>query len=360
MNQAIVVGVDMAKNDFAATSRVGEIATDVGKLPNQASGYMALQQHLDRQCVEHGLTQIHLIIEATGGYEAALVAYAYENQWLVSMPNPKQVRDWAKGVGYRVKTDRVDVRILAHYGVAPSGHPHPPVRPQLALEVLHLDSLLKRRLDLEQALQKEQTRLSELRGRPGISPKVQESLQQVIEALTEALTTLQQAIDELCQTYEPFQVNLPRLLALLGVGPKVVLPLLVKLFQWQTWTHGEGNTKRLVAYIGLDPQPYESGRSVHKQPGISKMGDNELRRLLYMGALAPKGYPVRGNNPLKRFINASLAVAKQKKLPSLPPPEKFSFGPAPFLFGKLTGSLIFIKLPLDKYERISGRTPVPS
>lgn len=306
MQQALVVGVDMAKKDFAAASRMGASAVEVGKLPNDASGYRVLQQQLAQRCVEHGVPQIHLIIEATGGYEAALVAYAYEQQWLVSMPNPKQVRDWAKGVGYRVKTDRVDARMLAHYGV----ERHPPVRPQLALEVAHLDSLLKRRLDLEQALQKEQTRLSELTGRPGIAPQVEESLQQVIEALTKALTELQQAIDDLCQTHEPFRVNLPRLLALPGVGPKVVLPLLVKLFQWQTWTNGEGNTKRLVAYIGLDPQPYESGRSVHKHPGISKMGDNELRRLLYMGALGG----VRGNNPLKNFYQRLVGRGKAKKV----------------------------------------------
>lgn len=306
MSQVMVVGVDMAKKDFAAACRVGEAEVELGKFANEASGYTALQAQLKVQCTAQGLTQIHLIIEATGGYEAALVAYAYENNWLVSMPNPKQVRDWAKGVGYRVKTDRVDARILAHYGV----ERHPPVRPQLAPEVSHLDSLLKRRLDLEQALQKEQTRLSELTGRPGIAPQVHESLQQVIEALTKALTELQQAIDDLCQTHEPFRVNLPRLLALPGVGPKVVLPLLVKLFQWQTWTHGEGNTKRLVAYIGLDPQPYESGRSVHKHPGISKMGDNELRRLLYMGALGG----VRGNNPLKDFYQRLVGRGKAKKI----------------------------------------------
>src|SRR5436853_1254634 len=158
MSKALFVGVDIAKNDFAATSRVGASVTELGKLANEASGYAALHVQLKAQCVADGLAQIHLIIEATGGYEAALVAYAYENQWLVSMPNPKQVRDWAKGVGYRVKTDRVDARILAHYGV----ERQPPLRPQLALEVTQLDSLLKRRLDLEQTLQKEQTRLSEL------------------------------------------------------------------------------------------------------------------------------------------------------------------------------------------------------
>ncbi len=306
MSQVMVVGVDMAKKDFAAAFRVGEAAVELGKFGNAASGYTALQAQLQEQCTTQGLTQLHLIIEATGGYEAALVAYAYENHWQVSMPNPKQVRDWAKGVGYRVKTDRVDARILAHYGV----ERHPPLRPQLAQEVAHLDSLLKRRRDLEQALQKEQTRLAELTGRPGIAPQVQESLQQVIEALTKALAALQQAIDELCQTYEPFQVNRSRLLALPGVGPKVVLPLLVKLFQWQTWTQGKADTNSLVAYIGLDPQPYESGRSVHKQPGISKMGDNELRRLLYMGALGG----VRGNNPLKGFYQRLVGRGKAKKV----------------------------------------------
>jgi transposase len=306
MSQALVVGVDMAKKEFVATSRVGSVEAELGKFTNEAHGYASLQQHLDRLCIAHGMTQVQMIIEATGGYEAALVTYAYAQQWLVSMPNPKQVRDWAKGVGYRVKTDRIDARILAHYGV----ERQPPLRPQLALEVSELDSLLKRRLDLEQALQKEQTRLAELKGRPGIAPKVHESLQQVIEALTKALSELQQAIDDLCQTHEPFRVNLPRLLALPGVGPKVVLPLLVKLFQWQTWTNGEGDTKRLVAYIGLDPQPYESGRSVHKHPGISKMGDNELRRLLYMGALGG----VRGNNPLKDFYQRLIGRGKAKKI----------------------------------------------
>ena len=147
-------------------------------------------------------------------------------------------------------------------------------------------------------------------GRPGISPKVQESYQQVIDALEQALAEIEQAIAQLCQTHEPFQDNLKRLLALPGVGPKVVLPLMVKLFQWQTLTSGEGDAKGLTAFVGLDPQPYESGRSVRKQPGISKMGDNEIRRLLYMGALGG----VRGQNPLRPFYNRLVGRGKAKKV----------------------------------------------
>lgn len=310
MNQRLIVGIDMAKKDFAAASRAQGAAEkaekELGKFANEASGYAALHEQLKVACAQQGLRQIHIIIEATGGYEAALVAYAYENQWLVSMPNPKQVRDWAKGVGYRAKTDRVDARILAHYGV----ERQPPLRPQLAQEVTELDSLLKRRLDLEETLHAEQTRLSELTGRPGIAPKVQASLRQVITALTEALAEIQAAIDTLCQSHEPFTQNIKRLLALPGVGPKTVLPLLVKLFQWHTLTSGQGDSQGLTAYVGLDPQPYESGRSVRKHPGISKKGDNEIRRLLYMGALGGK----RGDNPLKHFYQRLVGRGKAKKV----------------------------------------------
>lgn len=186
----------------------------------------------------------------------------------------------------------------------------PPLRPQTPVEVAQLDSLLKRRLDLEQTLHQEKNRLSEMAGRPGLAPKVEESLQQVIEALTQALAEIQTAIDELCQSHEPFQQNLGRLLALPGVGPKVVLPLMVKLFQWHTITSGDGDSKGITSFIGLDPQPYESGSSVRKHLGISKMGDSELRRLLYMGALGS----LRGDNPLKAFYHRLVGRGKAKKV----------------------------------------------
>lgn len=306
MSNVLIVGVDMAKKTFTVAYRIGEIESELGDFVNEPTGYEALQVALLDACEQKQMEQIHLILEATGGYEAALLAYAYAQEWYVSMPNPAQVRNWAKGVGYRVKTDKVDARILAHYGV----ERRPPLRPQLAVEVSELDSLLKRRLDLEHSVQKEKTRLSELSGRPGISAKVSDSLQQVIDALTSAQAEIQEAIDELQQQHEPFVAEHKRLLSLPGVGPKVVGPLMVKLMQFQNLTSGQGDARGLVAFIGLDPQPYSSGTSVRKQPGISKMGDSELRRLLYMGALGA----ISGNNPLRTFYQRLLDRGKVKKV----------------------------------------------
>lgn len=306
MDDSLIVGIDIAKKSFTAAYRVGEVETELGTFANEPSGYAALQVALEAGCGQEGMKQPQLILEATGGYEAALMAYAYAQEWKVSMPNPMRVRRWAQGADYRVKTDRIDARILAHYGV----ERRPPLRPQLPVAVSELDSLLKRRLDLEQAIQKERTRLSELHGRPGIAAKIHESLQQVIDALTDALVEIEHAIDDLQQRHQVFADARKRLLPLPGVGPKVLGPLLVKLMQYQNLTAGEGDARGLVAFIGLDPQPYNSGSSVFKHPGISKMGDPELRRLLYMGALGG----VQGNNPLRVFYNRLVERGKAKKV----------------------------------------------
>ena len=108
---------------------------------------------------------LHLVVEPTGGYELPLVAFAYEQGWAVSLPNPRQVRDWAKGMGQRAKHDRQSARLLARYGA--TCRPQPQI-PALATEVSELDSLLKRRQDLQDLLQQEKNRQQEWAGRPGV------------------------------------------------------------------------------------------------------------------------------------------------------------------------------------------------
>jgi len=45
-----------------------------------------------------------------------LLAFINAQAWLFSLPNPLQVREWARGMGYRVKSDRIDGRKLVQLG----------------------------------------------------------------------------------------------------------------------------------------------------------------------------------------------------------------------------------------------------
>jgi len=298
------LGVDMSKADFMAEV-VADQEVTLGKFDNETTGFEQLAAQV--ALLEPAATNtVHLVIEPTGGYELALVAFAYEQGWQVSLPNPKQVRDWAKGRGQRAKTDGQDARILARYGATCQPQPQAP----LPCEVSELDSLLKRRRDLEQLMQQEQNRLQELRGRPGIAAPVLDSLAQVLEALQEALCQVEEAIAAHLRHHAHLQQAMTRLLALPGIGPKIVLPLVVLLYRWQTLTNGDGSAKGLTAMVGLDPKTHVSGRSVFRHPAISKMGNAEMRRLLYMGALSA----VHGHNPLHIFYERLVGRGKARKL----------------------------------------------
>jgi transposase len=298
------LGIDIGKATFVAAVMKGHEALELGEFVNDRAGFVALADAV--QAEVSAATIVHVVLEPTGGYEQAAVAFVYEQGWQVSLPNPKQVRDWAKGTGTRAKTDRQDAKVLARYGATRRPASHPP----LAQEVNEMDSLLKRRQDLEQMLQQEKNRLQQLSGRPGIAGAVIPSLEEVIKLLEEALETVNQAIKNHLTQHECMRRELKRLLALPGIGDKVGLSLLVLLHRWQTLTGGDGSAKALTAFVGLDPQPHESGRSVRRRATISKMGNIEMRRLLYMGALSA----VHGRNPLHHFYERLVNRGKAKKL----------------------------------------------
>jgi transposase len=308
------IGIDISKAKMDVAIEWQGMQQTMGEFANNVVGFGALRTALQEMQEHTAAPELHLIVEPTGGYELPLIAFAHEESWTVSLPNPRQVRQWARGTGQRAKTDRQDALMLARFGAAQRPAPHHP----LAAEINELDSLLERRLDLEEMIQQEKNRLDALRERareaPGIAPPVLENLQRVLDALQDALQEVEQAIAHHLKQHTHLHEDAQRLLAIPGIGPKIVLPLLVLLHRWQTLTAGQGTAKGLTAFVGLDPRPHESGWSVRKRPSISKMGDATLRRLLYMGALSA----VHGRGahwaPLRTFYLRLVGFGKAKKL----------------------------------------------
>jgi transposase len=300
------VGIDMAKASLVAAALWQTESFSLGAFSNDPAGFMALAAQVAVEQARCGAAGVQWVVEPTGGYELPLVSFAHEEGWAISLPNPRQVRQWAKGNGQRAKTDRQDALLLARFGAAQQPAAHRP----LAIEVRELDSLLQRRQDLEQMIQQERNRMAALQGRPGIAPSVIANLERVLQALQEALQEVERAITEHQRQHAQLHGQAQRLLTLPGIGPKIVLPLLVQLHRWQTLTAGQGTAKGLTAFVGLDPQPYESGRSVRRRSSISKMGNATLRRLLYMGALSA----VHGQNPLHAFYERLVGRGKARKV----------------------------------------------
>lgn len=59
---------------------------------------------------------VHIIVEATGGYEKQLKDKLQNSNLLVSVVNPRWVRDFAKSRGILSKTDKIDAFIIREFG----------------------------------------------------------------------------------------------------------------------------------------------------------------------------------------------------------------------------------------------------
>ncbi len=58
------------------------------------------------------------MLETTGGYEHELALQLSKAGLPVAVVNPRQVRDFARGVGKLAKTDSIDAMILSHFAEA--------------------------------------------------------------------------------------------------------------------------------------------------------------------------------------------------------------------------------------------------
>ena len=98
-----------------------------------------------------------VVMEATGGYETLLVNQLATHQLQAAVVNPRQVRDFAKGIGLDAKTDSIDAKVIARFGsvVKPQ-----PMAKKSDLEKKH-GALLARRNQLLELISQENNRLTE-------------------------------------------------------------------------------------------------------------------------------------------------------------------------------------------------------
>src|SRR6185503_412115 len=106
----IILGVDISKKNFDVALLVNNKVT-TKKFDNNSKGFEALNQWLKRK----GVDSAHVCIEATGSYGVNLAQYLYKNNFKVSVVNPARIKGFAMSKLTRVKTDKADAKLIAHF-----------------------------------------------------------------------------------------------------------------------------------------------------------------------------------------------------------------------------------------------------
>lgn len=279
MSQLVYVGIDVAKDTFYVAACPPVLKLD---LPNTPEGHRQLCQALQK----HSIALI--VLEATGGYESSLAAELLSVRMNVVVVNPRQVRDFAKGIGQHAKTDPIDAQLLARFAemVKPVAKTH--ATPQTK----ELAELVRRRRQLNDLRTQESNRIPMIH-----HPKVKKSIRKMIKTLDFQILEIDQLIRDQIDADENFK-NKDRIIqSAPGVGPQTSAMLIGNLPEL-----GKLNRQEISALAGLVPWDRSSG----KWDGKAHIwgGRKEVRSALYMAA-----FNARQWNPIIR----DLAVRLEQK-----------------------------------------------
>lgn len=281
----VYVGIDVAKDSLQAASRPEGLSLC---LANTAQGHKELIDALKGRQVSS------IVIEATGGYERGVASELVAAGFKVVVANPRQVRDFARGMGELAKTDKIDAGILARFGevVQPKPRPRPSKKQDMLAE------LVTRRQQLVALLTQETNRMPHAREKA-----VKKSLKVMRRALAKQITELERLIAERIESDEVLREKDAILKSTPGVGPKTSAMLLSHLPEL-----GSLNRQEIAALAGVAPWDMQSG-SWRGRCHIWG-GRGEVRAALYMAVLTA----IRCNETIRAFAQRLTAAGKAYKV----------------------------------------------
>lgn len=280
--EAITVGIDVSKDRLDVAVRPSEEAFFVAR---NAQGLEALVARLK------ALAPLIIALEATGGFETVVTATLASAGLPVAVVNPAQVRNFAKALGQRAKTDPIDAAVIAHF--AETTRPEP--RPLPDAETQLLADLVQRRRQIIEMIGAESQRAKRAPAR------VKKSIARLLKALEKELGSVDTDIDGAVRGSPLWREKEDLLQSVPGVGPTISRTLIAQMPEL-----GQLDRKEIAALAGLAPFTRQSGQWRGKS--FIAGGRVAVRTALFMGAMVAKKH----NPTLKAFFDRLVAAGKPK------------------------------------------------
>jgi transposase len=278
------VGIDVSQ----ATLEIAVVPTDERcQVTNDETGIAHLVERLTV------LAPQRVVLEATGGYELAVLAALGSAGVPVVAVNPRQVRDFARSMGQLAKTDALDAHVLAQF----AERIQPKVRPLPDAQSRELSGLLARRRQLIEMRTAESNRLALA------VEAVRAEIREHLRYLDKRIKDLDRELHDRLRRSPLWREQEDLLRSIPGVGPVLTTTLLADVPELGTTGH-----KQITALVGLAPLNRDSGRWRGKRSIWG--GRGHVRAVLYMATLTA----VRVNPVLAATYQRLLRAGKPRKV----------------------------------------------
>lgn len=244
------------------------------------------------------------VMEATGVYYEELAYFLYHKKEKVSVQLAQKIKYFAKGCNLKTKTDKVDAKMIAEFGIEKNliGTDlwSPPSK-----DFKMIRDLAREHTNLKKAQTIAKLQLHALEHAHASYKNVLELKEQQITFYEEQFETVEKEIRKLVKVDKNLYSKIKKIETIQGLGFITIIKILTETNGFLLFN----NIRQLVSYAGLDVIEKESGKFTGKTK-ISKKGNARIRAALYMPAMSAIQY----NKTLKTFyerVNEERTIKKQ-------------------------------------------------
>jgi transposase len=278
------VGIEVAKKELVVATTAGtsfSVSNDAGGIAELIQWLAPLEPKL-------------VVLEASGGYEQALLVALVTAGIAAARVNPVDVRYFAGSHRQLAKTDKLDARVLALFAAERQAQLVPA---ELDPERDELKLLVDRRTQLLAMLTAERNRLVR-------APKwLRKSIARTIRALERELGAVDHEIAARVDRSDRLNALQQQLTTVPGVGRVLANVLIARLPEL-----GRLNRREIAALVGVSPYSKRSGQWQGHEATFG--GRAAVRSVLYMAALSA----VRCNPVLTEFYRRLRQGGKPPKV----------------------------------------------
>jgi len=296
----LFAGIDVGSKENVLVVRVDGDPLPVERFANDVAGRKALAKRL-----RSFKRPVYICLEATGSYFWGIaIALSKEKNMRVMVANPRIIKNFARAMNRRSKTDAVDAGVIALYAEKAEFVSWEPPSEQL----LELRNISRRIDSLTNMKAAEKCRLHAHRASGAKRSVVERDIVGHIKALEKKIAALRKAALLMIKSDAEILERYRLLLSIPGVGEVTAVRLIAEL----ALMPGCLSARQWVAYAGLDPVAYESGTSIRRPGRMSKAGNARLRNALFIPALVAARC-----DPVVRAFADKLVSRNKKRIQAL-------------------------------------------